>query len=184
MHTGQGVTALNNNNNEEKHYMKFLKGIAVATTIALSLGTFSTPATALCLGMACMYNKMTPLEAIMATELSVDEVLNLVDDNVDKELVLKAIKSTLRATKEINANDKVDRNRMHANTSMKNARKAIKKDDYVTAKEHLKEAKERYSNLQNMLDLTQADRASQQTHFLNRIMGTVDEGAGKRSSNK
>jgi hypothetical protein len=64
------------------------------------------------MGMACMYNSMTPLQAIMATEMSVDEVINLVDENAEKELILKAIKSTLKATKEINANDKVDRNRM------------------------------------------------------------------------
>ncbi len=164
--------------------MKLLKSAVVVTTLALSVGTFSTPANAICLGMACMYNRITPLQAIMATEMSVDEVLNLVNENVDKNLILKAIKSTLRVTKEINANDKVDRNRMRANTSMKAARKAIKEDDYVSAKDHLRVAKERYSGLQDMLELTQEDRTSQQTHFLNRIMGTRDEGAGKRSSNK
>ncbi|KAF3982845.1 MAG: hypothetical protein HFP81_10970 [Methylococcales symbiont of Hymedesmia sp. n. MRB-2018] len=164
--------------------MKFLKGTAIATTLALSVGAFSTPVNAVCLGMACMYNKMTPLQAIMATELTVDEVLNLVHENADKVVVLTAIKSTLRATKEINANDKVDRNRMRANLSMKAARKAVKDDDYVGAKEHLLLAKERYAGLEHMLELSQKDRTSQQTHFLNRILGTIDEGAGKRTSNK
>ena len=92
--------------------MKLLKSAALATTLAFSLGLISTPANAICMGMACMYNSMTPLQAIMATEMSVDEVINLVDENTEKELILKAIKSTLKATKEINANDKVDRNRM------------------------------------------------------------------------
>ena len=164
--------------------MKLFKSTAVATVLVLSLGAFSTPATAICLGMACMYNRMTPLQAIMATELTVDEVLNLVHENADKAVVLSAIKRTLKATKEINANDKVDRNRMRANASMKVARKAIKADDYDSAKEHLLSAKERYAGLEHMLELSQEDRTSQQTHFLNRILGTVDEGAGKRTSNK
>ena len=159
--------------------MKLLKSAALATTLAFSLGLISTPANAICMGMACMYNSMTPLQAIMATELSVYEVMNPVDENADKELILKGIRSTLRATKEINANDKVDRNRMRANKSMKKARKAVKSDNYVTAKEHLVEAKKRYSGLQDMLELSQADRTSQQTSFINRIMDTVDEGTGK-----
>jgi len=54
----------------------------------------------------------------------------------------------------------------------------------VQAKEHLLVAKERYNGLRDMLVLSQDDRTSQQTHFLNRILGTVDEGAGKRTSNK
>jgi hypothetical protein len=164
--------------------MKLIKSAAIATTLTLSLGVFSTPANAICLGMACMYNKMTPLQAIMATEVTVDEAINLVEEKADKELVLTAIKSTLKATKEINANDKVDRNRMRANTSMKAARKAIRVDDYVEAKIHLEVAKDRYQGLQSMLELSQDDRTSQQTHFLNRILGTTDEGAGKRTSNK
>ncbi|HIG64960.1 MAG TPA: hypothetical protein EYQ43_05250 [Methyloprofundus sp.] len=160
--------------------MKLLKSAALAATLAFSLGLISTPANAICMGMACMYNSMTPLQAIMATELSVDEVMNLVDENADKELILKGIRSTLKATKEINANDKVDRNRMRANKSMKKARKAVKVDDYVSAKEHLVEAKKRYSGLQGMLELSQADRTAQQTSFINRIMDTHDEGTGKR----
>jgi hypothetical protein len=43
------------------------------------------------------------------------------------------------------------------NKSMKKARKALKGDDYVMAKEHLVEAKQRYSGLQDMLELSQAD---------------------------
>ncbi|MEO1878856.1 MAG: hypothetical protein ABGX40_02660 [Methylococcales bacterium] len=164
--------------------MKLLKSAVIATTMAVSLGTFSTPSEAICLGMACMYNRMTPLQAIMATEYSVDDVITLIDDNAEKAPILTAIKTTLRATKEINANDKVDRNRMRANGSMKKARKFVKKGDLVQAKEHLLVARERYNGLRDMLVLSQDDRTSQQTHFLNRILGTVDEGAGKRTSNK
>ncbi len=164
--------------------MKLLKSTVITTILSLSLGVLSTPANAVCLGMACMYNRMTPLQAIMYTEAQVDVVIKAVDEDAGKDVILKEIKQTLKATKEINANDKVDRNRMRANTSMKDARKAIKADDNVLAREHLVKAKSRYAGLQDMLELTQEDRTSQQTHFLNRILGTVDEGAGKRSSNK
>ena len=40
--------------------MKLLKNAVVATTLALSLGSFSTTTSAeVCLGMACMYNRMS-----------------------------------------------------------------------------------------------------------------------------
>ncbi len=164
--------------------MKLLKNTVIATTMALSLGTFSTTTSAICLGMACMYNKMTPLQAIMATESQVDAALEAIDNGNGHAVIIKQIKDALKATKEINANDKVDRNRMRANASLKTARKAIKNDDLDLAKEQLLVAKSRFSGLKDMLELSQADRTSQQTHFLSRIMGTADKGAGNRSSNK
>jgi len=163
--------------------MKLLKSAAIATTLAVSVAAFSTPANAVCLGMACMYNRITPLQAIMLTEMTVDEVINLVEDKASKKSILAAIKGTLRATKEINANDKVDRNRMRANAAVKKARKEIKSGDLAKANEHLKKAKKLYSDLQGMIELSQADRTSQQTNFINRIMGTKDEGAGARHKN-
>ncbi len=164
--------------------MKLLKSAAIVTTLALSLGFFSTTANAICLGMACMYNKMTPLQAIMAVEVQVDSALEAISNENGNSVIVKQIKDALKASKEINANDKVDRNRMRANSSLKTARKAVKDDDLDLAKKHLFVAKKRFSGLKDMLVLSQDDRASQQTHFLNRIMGTVDEGAGKRTSNR
>ncbi len=160
--------------------MKLLKNATVAATLVLSISTISTPANAVCLGMACMYNRMTPLQAIMATEAQVDQALQAIKDENADGVVIKQIKDALKLTKEINANDKVDRNRMRANASLKKARKAIKEGDRDEAKVFLVEAKERFDGLKPMLNLSQADRSSQQTHMLNRMMSTVDKGAGSR----
>jgi hypothetical protein len=148
--------------------MKLLKTAVVATALGLSLGFFSTTASAVCLGMACMYNKMTAAEGIDATVTQVTKALSAISDNVGDDVIIIDIKNALTISKEINANDKVDRNRNRANDSLKKARKAVKDGDLVKATEELKEAKNRFLELKTMINLTQADRTSQQTHMLDR----------------
>jgi hypothetical protein len=161
--------------------MKLLKSSVVATALAFSLGSFSTPTFAVCLGMACMYNKMTPIEGIEATRGQIDEALKSIkDDNAGKDVVVMFIKEALKLSKEINANDKLDRNRNRANGYLKEARKAVEEGDSVKATENLQEADKRFTELKGMIDLTQADRVSQQTNLLNRIMDTHDTAAGAR----
>jgi hypothetical protein len=160
--------------------MKLLKTAVVATTLALSLGTFSTTANAICLGMACMYNKMTPIEGIDATLGQVAVTLKSISDNEDKEVIVTHIKEALSLSKEINANDKVDRNRNRANGDLKKARESVQNGDLAQATEQLKEAQKRFSDLKSMIDLTLDDRESQQTHMLNRILDTADDKAGSR----
>jgi len=163
--------------------MKLLKSAAVATTLALSLGSF--PATAeICLGMACMYNRMTPAEGIDATVGQITKALIAINDKADDDVVINDIKEALKLSKEINANDKLDRNRNRANDYLKKARTAVHEGDSVKATELLKEAESRFSDLKGMIDLTQADRKSQQTNLLNRITGTVDTEAGARASTR
>jgi hypothetical protein len=159
--------------------MKLLKSAVVATTLALSLGSFSATAD-VCLGMACMYNKMTAAEGIDATLGQVNEALKAINDKAGDDVIIANIKEALAVSKEINANDKVDRNRNRANDSLKKARAAVKDGDLVKATELLKEAETRFSDLKGMIDLTQADRVSQQTNLLNRIMDTPDSAAGAR----
>lgn len=172
--------------------MKLLQSALMTTTLALTLGAFSTPASAVCLGMACMYNHGTPLENINATVAKVSEALTKVKartsngvlspDKQSDEIILDDIKEALKLTKEINANDKLDRNRNRANDSLKKARTAIKEGDLHKATEFLAEAETRFEELKGMLDLTQADRVSQQTNLLNRMMGTEDKAAGAKSA--
>jgi ribosomal protein S20 len=161
--------------------MKLLKSTVVATTLALSLGSFSATAE-VCLGMACMYNRMTPAEGIDATVGQVTKALIAINDNAGNDTVIDDIKEALKLSKEINANDKLDRNRNRANDYLKKARVAVQEGDLVKATELLKEAENRFSDLKGMIDLTQADRRSQQTNLLNRMTGTVDNDAGARSS--
>ncbi|MDD2661073.1 MAG: hypothetical protein PHY54_15580 [Methylococcales bacterium] len=169
--------------------MKFLKSAVVATTLAISLGSFSSTA-AICLGMACMYNRMTPIEGIDATLGQVTEALEAIQlrnsggaagtDKDSDNVIIGTIKNALNLSKEINANDKLDRNRNRANDYLKKARKAVQDGDLAKATEDLKEAEKRFSELKGMIDLTQADRVSQQTNLLNRIMDTPDPAAGAR----
>lgn len=159
--------------------MKLLKSAVVATTLALSLGSFSATAD-VCLGMACMYNKMTAAEGIDATLGQVNEALKAINDKAGDDVIITNIKEALAVSKEINANDKVDRNRNRANDSLKKARAAVKDGNLIKATENLKEAETRFSDLKGMIDLTQADRVSQQTNLLNRIMDTPDSAAGTR----
>ena len=169
--------------------MKLLKCAVVATTLALSLGSFSANAD-ICLGMACMYNKMTPIEGIEATLGKISEALKAtqarnsgapaMNDTDGEDIIITDIKEALKLSKEINANDKLDRNRNRANDSLKKARAAILNNDLTKASELLKEAQQRFIDLKGMIDLTQADRVSQQTNLLNRISGTVDHAAGAR----
>jgi ribosomal protein S20 len=170
--------------------MKLLKSTVIATTLALSLGLFSTSASAVCLGMACMYNKMTPIEGIDATLGAITDALTAIQvrnsggaagsDKDSDDAIVNHIKEALKLTKEINANDKLDRNRNRANDYLKKARVAVQGGDLPKATEDLEEAEKRFAALKGMIDLTQADRASQQTHMLNRILDTPDAAAGSR----
>jgi len=169
--------------------MKLLKGAAIATTMAFSLS--SIPASAeLCLGMACMYNRMTPMEGIDATLVQINEALETIklrnsggaaeEGKAGDELIIANIKEALKLTKEINANDKLDRNRNRANGYLKKAREAVQAGDLAKASDDLKEADRRFTELKGMIDLTQADRVSQQTNLLNRILDEPDPAAGAR----
>ena len=149
--------------------MKLLKRAGIATTVALSLGFFSTTTTAeVCLGMACMYNRMTPSEGITATVTQINQALKAINDNASQVVIIDNIKDALKVSKEINANDKVDSNRQRANGYLKKARTAVRKEDLVQATEDLKEAETRFLALKGMLNLTQSDRTAQQTHMLDR----------------
>ncbi|MGZ8137274.1 MAG: hypothetical protein ACXWTQ_08070 [Methylococcaceae bacterium] len=169
--------------------MKVLKSAVLVTTFTLSLGSFSATAD-VCLGMACMYNRMTPMEGIDATLGQVNEALEAIklrnsggaadDGKAGDEVIIGNIKEALKLSKEINANDKLDRNRNRANGYLKKAREAVQGGDLDKATEELKEAEKRFSDLKGMIDLTQADRVSQQTNLLNRIMDTPDSAAGTR----
>ncbi len=166
--------------------MNLIKKITIAVSLILSLGLFSSTASALCLGMACMYNRMTPIEGIDATTNQIKITMKIIQARHDgnnlenDDLIVSNIKEALKLSKEINANDKLDRNRNRANDSLKRARTAVQEGNLTLATELLNEAEKRFSDLKSMIDLTQADRVSQQTNLLNRILDTPDTAAGAR----
>jgi Spy/CpxP family protein refolding chaperone len=170
--------------------MKLIKSAAIACTLALSMSSFAVSAE-VCLGMACMYNRMTPIEGINATLGQINEAQEAIiklsnsggaadNGKAGNDAIIENIKEALKLSKEINANDKLDRNRNRANGYLKKAREAIQAGNLALAADTLKEADKRFSELKGMIDLTQEDRISQQTNLLNRITNTADTAAGAR----
>ncbi|MDD5411779.1 MAG: hypothetical protein PHF31_10265 [Methylobacter sp.] len=117
---------------------------------------------------------MTPIEGIEATAGQVAETLKAISDNADNDVIVTSIKDALKLSKEINANDKVDRYRNRANDYLKKAREAVKDGDLTKATEHLKEAEKHFLDLKGMIDLTLDDRVLQQPPMINRILDTPD----------
>ncbi len=169
--------------------MRIIKNIVMTTALVISLDSAMVKAD-ICLGMACMYNRMTPTQGIDATLVQINESLKAIQSRVNggsadskessDEVIIENIKDALKLSKEINANDKVDRNRNRANGDLKKAREAVQAGDLNKASEELKVAEKRFKDLKGMIDLTLDDRESQQTHMLNRILGTEDKKAGAR----
>ncbi len=169
--------------------MRIIKSIVMTTALVISLDSAMVKAE-VCLGMACMYNRMTPTQGIDATIVQINESLKAIQSRVNggsadskdasDEVIIENIKDALKLSKEINANDKVDRNRNRANGDLKKAREAVQEGDLNKASEELKIAEKRFKDLKGMIDLTLDDRESQQTHMLNRILGTEDKKAGAR----
>ncbi len=127
--------------------MKLLKSVIVAFTLALSLGSFSTTAVACTDGRTCVGNE----QAIDLIKDHISAAITSIDEESDAATVMAHIKQAKDMSKEINANDVVDRNRMRANGHLKQAKSAIKKGKDSEAKEHLEVALEKFSALKGML---------------------------------
>ncbi len=127
--------------------MKILKSAIVAFALALTLGSFSTSAVACEDGRICY----TPEEAIDLVLQNIKAAMDAIDSGSEGEVVAALIKSASDATKEINANDVVDRNRQRANAILKKARRGAKKEQLQVAEEHLKQAKKKFEALKGML---------------------------------
>ena len=128
--------------------MKLLKSAVVAVSLAFSLGSFSTAAVAACEdGRTCF----GPAQAIDITVGHVAEAIKAADDKSGKHEVLMHIKAAKDASKEINANDVVDRHRQRAVGHLKKAKKSLKNDDFQGALDHLGAAEKGFSGLQGLL---------------------------------
>ncbi len=127
--------------------MKLLKSAIIAISLALTLGSFSTAAVACEDGRTCV----GPLEGINMVLGHLAEAMKAIEAGADKEAILAHIKGAKDSSKEINANDRVDRERGRANGYIKKARNAVRKDAMQMAEDHLKEAEKRFDNLKKLL---------------------------------
>ncbi len=123
--------------------MKLLKSAAVALSLALSMGAVSTSAVACEGGRVCV----TPMEGI---NMTLDHInAGLAAESADE--VYEHAKAAKDSSKEINANDKLDRARGRANGHLSKAKTAAKKGKTDEAKQHLEAAKKGFEALPSML---------------------------------
>ena len=128
-------------------YMNILKSAVFAFCLAFSLGAFTTTAVACERGKTCI----DPIDGINTVLGHITEAIAAIDADAGKDVIQGHIKQAKKKSKEISANDKVERSRIRANGFLKKARSAIKKDDTQKAKELLGEAEKAFADLKKLI---------------------------------
>lgn len=126
--------------------MKILKKILLALAIASSIGVFSTQALA---GEGRVSYK--PIDAINNILKQIRATIDAIEAGAEGEQATAMIKKCLAMSKEIYANDKVDRARSRANKHLKAARTEAKKEELQIADEHLRKAYKGFEGLKKLL---------------------------------
>jgi hypothetical protein len=128
--------------------MKTLKKIGLALLIATSMGTFSTASLAEVDPGRIAYG---PHEAIDLVIGKIKAAVVAIKGGSDGTAVAPMIKEALDASKEVNANDVVDRNRMKANDMLKSARAHAKASSLQEAEQELEKAQKAFEALHGMV---------------------------------
>ncbi|SJM89034.1 hypothetical protein [Crenothrix polyspora] len=128
--------------------MKFLKKFGLAVLIATSMGTFSTAVLAEVDEGRIAYG---PEEAIDLVKAKIKIAEEGIAAKKSGEEVSGMILEALHASKEINANDKVDNARMKANTILKSAKKHAKEGNLTEASAELATATTKFEDLRYLI---------------------------------
>ncbi|MGZ8136459.1 MAG: hypothetical protein ACXW1W_05065 [Methylococcaceae bacterium] len=128
--------------------MKTLKKILLSLLIASSMGAISSAAFAESDPGRITY---APAEAIDMVAAKVKLAMDAINSGSEGEAVTKLIKDALDASKEINANDKVDMARSRANNKLKSARTHAKDGALQEAEQELKDAYKGFLDLKGLL---------------------------------
>lgn len=128
--------------------MKIVKTILLSTAVALSMGAFSTAAMAEASDGRIAY---TPAEAIDLVIGEIKKAQLAITEGKSADEVYKIIKQGTDYSKEVNANDVVDRARSKANDILKKARTAAKEGDLKTAAEFLPPAEKAFADLKPLI---------------------------------
>lgn len=128
--------------------MKNLKKILLSLLIASSMGAVSSVAFAETDPGRISY---APAEAIDLVSGKIKIAIDAITSGSDGESVAKLIKDALDASKEINANDKVDMARSRANNKLKAARTHAKENALQEAEQELKNAYKGFQDLKGLL---------------------------------
>jgi hypothetical protein len=125
-----------------------LKKLLLSMFIASSMGAVSTSALAESDPGRITY---APAEAIDITAAKVKLAIDAISTGSEGEAVSKLIKDALDASKEINANDKVDMARSRANNKLKSARTHVKQAALQEAEQELRDAYKGFQDLKGLL---------------------------------
>ncbi|MEF3074838.1 hypothetical protein V2P20_07355 [Methylobacter sp. Wu1] len=128
--------------------MKILRKVLLSLLIAASMGAVSTSAMAEAEKGRIEY---APAEAINMTVDKIKAAQDAIKNGEKGAAVADLIKGALDISKEINANDKVDRARSKANTMLKNARNHAKNNSLQEAEQELQSAEKAFNDLKGMI---------------------------------
>jgi hypothetical protein len=128
--------------------MKSLKKILLSLFIAASVGSVSTSVLAESDPGRISY---TPVEAIDLVVSKIKAAIDGIDKGANSEDAAALIKQATDASKEINANDKVDMARTKANRKLKSAIAHAKESALPKAEEELKEAEKDFEALKGLI---------------------------------
>jgi hypothetical protein len=128
--------------------MKMVKTILLSALVAVSMGSFSTAAMAEASDGRIAYG---PAEAIDMVIGEIKKAQVAINEGKPADEVYKIIKQGTDYSKEVNANDVVDRARSKANDILKKARSAAKDGDLKTAAEFLPPAEKAFADLKPLI---------------------------------
>jgi hypothetical protein len=128
--------------------MKILRKVLLSLLIAASMGAVSTSAMAEAEKGRIEY---APAEAINMTVDKIKAALDAIKNGEKSAAVADLIKGALDTSKEINANDKVDRARSKANSMLKNARNHAKNNSLQEAEQELQSAEKAFNDLKGLI---------------------------------
>ena len=128
--------------------MKTLKTILLSLFIATSMGAVSTSAFAEVDPGRITYK---PAEAIDMVVAKIQAAIDGISHGASSDEAAALIKAASDASKEINANDKVDNARSKANRKLKTAIKHAKESALQEAEQELRNAKKDFEALKGLL---------------------------------
>ena len=128
--------------------MKILKSAAIAFSLTVAMGSFSTAAFAESDPGRVSH---APADVINEVSSRIDAAITAINNGAEDAEVAAIIKKARDFTKELNANDKVARYTAKVRNHLKDAEKAAKTADLTGAKEHLGVAKQANEQLKGLL---------------------------------
>jgi len=128
--------------------MKILKSAAIAFSLTVAMGSFSTAAFAESDPGRVSH---APSDVIKEVSARIDAAVTAISNGAEGDEVAALIKKARDFTKELNANDKVARETAKVRDHLKKAEAAAKQADLTGAKDHLAAGKQANEGLKGLL---------------------------------